>query len=323
MKSNTKRSTLFRSLRGLAASVIIAGAPCLSASTIWNGPTITFTHAPPANLEDQLTPDVAFTRGSSGGLYNAMKETGATANISPKGTRWAVGALTNYNKLTYGPCPLEEGHRPPNLVGTNFVVHLTNDDIYFSLTLTGWGGAGGNGNKTFTYTRSTAAVVPPTVTITNPPSGAVFAAPANVTITANAAASSGTVTNVGFFTNNILAGSVLTAPFSFTAGNLTAGAHALTAVATASGISATSAAVNVTVVSPVAVSISGAQVNAGQFSFNYTANAGLSYVVQSSSDLENWAPLVTNVAAGSLVPYSNTFTPNGDLFYRVGQLPNP
>ncbi len=43
-----------------------------------------------------------------------------------------------------------------------------------------------------------AANVPPTVTITNPASGTVFAAPASVTIQASASDSDGTVTNVQF-----------------------------------------------------------------------------------------------------------------------------
>jgi len=208
-------------------------------------------------------------------------------------------------------------------VGKTFVVHLTNEDIYLSLTLTGWGGAGGSGDKSFSYTRSTPAPPTPTISITNPAGGAVFAAPANVTIAANAAVSSGTVTNVQFFTNGVALGSVLTAPFSLTANNLAAGAYALKAAATAAGISATSTVVNVSVVNPVVVSLSGAAVNSDQFSFNYTANAGLTYVIQSSSNLMNWASLATNVASGNPMPFSGPFDSTGAKFYRVGRLPNP
>jgi len=398
-------------------ALLAAAVPFAHAATIWNGPPINFTHSTPTgNLSDQWTTNVIITRSTSaGGLYNSVLESGAVSGISPKGTAWAIGSLANFNTLTYGPCPLEAGNHPPGFVGTTFVVHLTNEDIYLSLTLTSWGGAFMSGDRSFSYTRSTPAVTPPTptVTITNPPSGAVFPAPANVNIAASATVSSGTVTNVQFFTNGVALGSVLTAPFSLTANNLAAGAYALKAVATAAGISATStvvnitvvpppsvsisnpasgavfaapanvniaadatvssgtvtnvqfftngislgsvqtapfsltannlaagayaleavataagisstsAVVNVSVVNPVAVSLSGAAVNSGQFSFNYAADPGLAYVVQSSSNLVDWVSLVTNVASGSPVPFSDSFDSNPIKFYRVGRLPNP
>ena len=63
----------------------------------------------------------------------------------------------------------------------------------------------------------------------------------------------------------------------------------------------------------------------GKFRFTYTANSGLSYIVQSSSNLisPNWTTLVTNMAAGSSIDFTDL---NGTLnpgFYRVGRLPNP
>jgi len=233
--------------------------PSARASTVWNGSNIGFYHTQENNLQDQLTADVKLTRGASGGLYNSAMESGAVPGTSPKGTAWAMGTLANFSTLTYGACPLEAGNNPPRFVNTTFVVHLTSasDDIYLQLTLTNWGGEGGAGDKTFGYIRSTPAVVAPTptVNITNPVSGAVFVAPANVGIGASASVSSGTVTNVQFFTNGVSLKSVTTAPFTVTAGNLAAGAYALKAVATAAGISATSAVVNITVVSAPSVSL--------------------------------------------------------------------
>ena len=413
MKMLKSSSTVY--LRAMVPALLVAAAPLARAATIWNGPTINFTHSTPTgNLSDQWTTNVIITRSTNGGgLYNSVLESGAVSGISPKDTKWAIGSLTNYNTLTYGPCPLESGNHPPGYVGTTFVVHLTNEDIYLSLTLTSWGGAFMSGDRSFSYTRSTPApptptisitnpasgamfaapanvniaasvavssgtvtnvqfftngvalgavltapfslaannlgagayalsavataagisatsvvvnitvVSPPTVSITNPASGAVFAAPANVNIAASATVSVGTVTNVQFFTNGTSLGSILTAPFSLTANNLAAGAYALSAVATAAGISATSTVVNVSVVSPVVVSLSGAGVNSGQFSFNYAADPGLAYVVQSSTNLVDWVSLVTNVASGNPVPFSDPFDSTGIKFYRVGRLPNP
>jgi hypothetical protein len=251
------RVSLVACLRGAVLASLVIAASSTRASTIWNGATTNFTHsAATGDLSDQLTAGVSFSRSTSGGgLYNANTEGGATSGISPKDTAWAVGSLANFNTLTYGACPLESGDRPPNRVGTTYVVHLTNEDIYLSLTLTAWGGAGGSPalDKSFSYTRSTPAVAspPPTIGITNPASGAVFVTPANVSIMTT---NSGAITNVQFFTNSVLLGTVLTAPFNLT-NNLPAGAYALKAVATAGGISATSAVVNITVDTPPTVNV--------------------------------------------------------------------
>jgi hypothetical protein len=165
--------------------------------------------------------------------------------------------------------------------------------------------------------------VAPTVSLTNPAPDAVFPAPASVNVGASAAVSSGAVTNVAFYGNTNFLGSAQAAPFNITTGSLPAGAYALTAVATAAGVCATSAVVNITVVTPVAVTNSAPQISSNTFSFNFSADAGLTYVVQNSSDLVNWLPLVTNVAVGSSVQATDTFLLSGQRFYRVVQQANP
>jgi hypothetical protein len=88
----------------------------------------------------------------------------------------------------------------------------------------------------------------PTVSITFPTNNATFIAPANVTITANASDSDGSVTNVAFYQGAAKLGDDATSPFSVDWNNVTAGSYALTAVATDSGgLSTTSAVVNVKV----------------------------------------------------------------------------
>ena len=74
---------------------------------------------------------------------------------------------------------------------------------------------------------------------------------------------------------------------------------------------------------PTPASLSEAGINNGQFIFNYTADAGISYVVQSSSNLVDWVSLSTNVASGSPVPFTDAINPSGAAFYRVGRLPGP
>ena len=141
------------------------------------------------------------------------------------------------------------------------------------------------------------------------------------------AASSGSVTDVAFFatdaasTNSL--GSAQASPFDLTAGSLAAGNYSLIAVATAAGVSTTSSAVNVSVVSPVAISNSVPVVAGGHFSFNYSANVGLTYVVQRSSDLINWPAVSTNVASNNPVHFTDSVPVNGSAFYRVARQPNP
>jgi plastocyanin len=167
---------------------------------------------------------------------------------------------------------------------------------------------------------------PPVVSITSPANGAVFATPATVSITANATDSDGSITNVLFLVNANSVGETNGAGpvFTFKAGGLAAGSYALTAKATDNGgASTTSGTVNISVVAPVAVSNSAPRVANGQFSFIYTANPGLRYVVQNSSNLVNWAPMTTNTAVGSNVTVTDSFNVGGMRFYRVGRLPNP
>lgn len=163
----------------------------------------------------------------------------------------------------------------------------------------------------------------PTITITGPANATVFAAPAKVQLVADAAVTGGSVTNVEFFGNLVSFGNVKAPPFRITTPDLSAGAYALRAVATAAGISSTSSVVNITVVTPVTITSSLPQIANGRFSFDYTANPGLVYSVQNSSNLLDWVPIVTNTATSSPVHFSDDFVPTGARFYRVKRLPNP
>jgi hypothetical protein len=316
-------------IRGVLVVLLTAGMAFGQSAVIWNGPTISFTHTDQNNAVDQITPGVGITRSSGGGgLYNAVTEGGATPGVSPEDTEWAIGDLSDATNLSYTPCILEAGHSPAQYIGTTFVVHLINENIYLALTLTDWEGQNGAPGKTFSYTRTTAPPPPsptPTVTITNPASGAIFAAPASLHLGATPSVSTGTVTNVQFFANSTNSlGSVGTAPFTLTSGALAAGAYSLTAVATAAGVSGTSPSVNVTVVTPVTTILTNAKTNAGQFSFNYTATPGLTYVVYSSSSVTGgWVPVKTNTPVGSSVHFTAPISAGGAAFYRVGRQPNP
>jgi hypothetical protein len=264
---------------------------------------------------------VSLCRNYSQWLFNPDAGDQGPGPDTPTDTLWAFGTLDNYAALSYQTFDsYRNGDLSAVLVGNPMVVHLINENIYLALTFTAWPEGGGF----FAYTRSTppAGGTPPTVAITSPTNGAVFAAPANIGITAAAMVASGSVTNVAFFANATSVGAVQTAPFSITTGSLAAGPYALTAVATAAGASATSSVVNITVVSPVTITLSSPRITNGLFAFDYSANPGLSYVVQNSSNLVNWLSLLTNVATSNSVHYTDSFIPNGTRYYRVGRMLN-
>jgi plastocyanin len=82
--------------------------------------------------------------------------------------------------------------------------------------------------------------------------------------------------------------------------------------------------INVAASTPSPIVISGAVFTPpSDFQFSYTANTGLSYIVQESSDLMNWTTLGTNVAAESPVLFDDPNATNNTGFYRVGLLPGP
>jgi plastocyanin len=169
-----------------------------------------------------------------------------------------------------------------------------------------------------------AANVPPTISITNPTDGATFSAPASFTLAATASDSDGTVTNVQFLNGASSLGNLTSSPYSVLVSSLAAGDYALSAVATDNdGLSATNS-ITVHVVTPVPIVISTPLfLPPSNFQFSYTANTGLSYIVQKSSDLINWTTINTNVAAGSSVLFDDSSATGNPGFYRVGLLPNP
>jgi hypothetical protein len=328
-------------MRSAVFILLAAVVPMTRAQTIWNGPTTNFTpsgvySAATPGTYDLLTADVALARNGDYPLFNSQMETSYDASAgSPKNTTWALGSLTNLDTLIADDAfetwatVIGGGGDGSNLFnylpGKTYVVHLVSDNIYLQLTFDTWNSANQQGSSLYSYTRTTpAAVAPtPTVSITSPASNAVFAAPANIRITASALVSSGTVTNVTFFKGATSLGSATTSPFGITASNLAANPYSLTAVAMAAGVSATSAVVNISVVSPVAVSNSLPAITAGHFSLDYTVNPGLAYVIESSSDLDHWVSIATNVASNNPAVFTDSSGLSSQRFYRIVRQPNP
>ncbi|MFN2511841.1 MAG: FG-GAP-like repeat-containing protein [Pyrinomonadaceae bacterium] len=107
------------------------------------------------------------------------------------------------------------------------------------------------GDITLNWSLSGSPDPPPVVGITSPTNGAVFTAPVNITINADASDGDGTVIKVEFFAGDAKLGEDTTAPYSFAWNGVAGGNYSLTAVATDNtGASTTSNPVNITVNQP-------------------------------------------------------------------------
>jgi YD repeat-containing protein len=119
--------------------------------------------------------------------------------------------------------------------------------------------------------------LPPTVSLSSPASGTTLTALANVTITANASDSDGTISKVEFYQGTTLIGTDTTAPYSIAWNNVAQGAYSIVAKATDnSGAVTTSSPAGITV-----VDFSSARVDP----FNRTGSGGVDLL----SGNANWS----------------------------------
>jgi len=258
-----------------------------------------------------VAPTVSITSPSSGAVFTAPASVNISANATVSG-----GTVTNVQCFANGVSLGSATLAPFNLTANNLGAGA------YALTAV----ATAAGISATSAVVNITVISPPTVTITNPVSGAVFAAPASLKLSASASAGSGTVTNVQFFVNSNPVGVATAAPFNFATSGLAAASYSLAAVATAAGISATSAVVTVTVVDPVPATFGTvARSSPTEFEFTYAANVGLSYIVQRSTNLltPDWQTLATNIATANPANFTDSNATNLPGFYRVGRLPNP
>jgi hypothetical protein len=112
----------------------------------------------------------------------------------------------------------------------------------------------------------------PSVQLTAPTSGFTTTAPTNITLTATATDSDGSVTKVEFFQGATKLGEDPSSPYSVTWNNAPAGSYSLTARATDNnGATTTSAAVNITLTAPTITTQSVAWTN--PFKVNMSGNS--------------------------------------------------
>ncbi len=166
---------------------------------------------------------------------------------------------------------------------------------------------------------------PPSVTITNPATNAVFSAPAAFDFAADAFdPDPGGVMDVEFYVGTNLVDDVFSSPFTTPITNLSAGTYILTVIAYDSANATATNSITITVQNPDPITLAAAKAAAGKFRFDVTGlTTGKTNVLQASTNLifpNNWVSIATNVASSSSVSFTNSIVP-GNSFFRLLQLP--
>ncbi len=160
---------------------------------------------------------------------------------------------------------------------------------------------------------------PPIVNLDFPTNNTTFIQPNAITLVAAASDPDGTVSKVEFLSGTNLLGTVTNAPYNLTWLGVALTNYTLTARATDNlGAIATSSAVNVLVLPLNLTVVSGEQTN-GQFRLWFQAQDNQSYLVETSTDLTNWVPALTNTAVNGRFDFLDVNATDSQRFYRVRQ----
>jgi len=147
------------------------------------------------------------------------------------------------------------------------------------------------------------------VTITAPANNAVYQAPANITLSAQASDADGSIARVDFYQGTSLIGGASAAPYSVNWTSVAAGTYNVTAVATDNlGATTTSAPVTLIVNAPPAVTLTGPANNA-----SYTAPASITLTATATDSDGSIAKLeflqgATVLATVTVAPYTFAWT---------------
>lgn len=156
---------------------------------------------------------------------------------------------------------------------------------------------------------------PPSVSMTSPTNGASFATPVDITLSADATDTDGTIAQIEFFEGANSLGVATSAPFTLAWSNAPAGSYNLTAAATDNqGAKTLSRAVPITVSASVArVRFDPIKLDATNVVLTWTGGAG-PYDVQGKTNLTDllWSPILTTTNRTVSVPHNAQ-----DVFYRI------
>ncbi len=272
-----------------------------------------------ATNAEQITvvgpPSVAITNPFPGEVFASQQTVTIFATASsPGGTVTNVQFLVNGGVLGNSPAPPYAATTTGLAVGTYALSAIASDNY---------------GSKATNSVQIT-VLPPPAVTITAPSGGALFAAPANVTVTASASSSSAAITNVQFILSIGTVGSVASIfgnctipPYSAIASNLDLGSYTISVVAKdTDGLSATNS-IRITVVSSPSLAITNSA--GGQLGLIVSGlTIGTTSYLQSTSNLSPsiWITVATNISISTNAIIEGIGTMNPAFqFFRVVEIP--
>ena len=213
-----------------AGSYVLSARATDSGGATTNSSTVNITVNPPNQL-----PTVSLTAPTSGQVFSAPANITLTATAAD-----ADGIVTKVQFFRGGTTLIGEDTSAPFSFAWNNVAAGN-----YSLTAKAFDNAGAT---------TTSAAVPitvnalPSVSLSTPTSGQIFTAPANVTLTATATDSDGSITKVQFFQGTTLLNEDTSSPYSFNWNNVSGNNYSLTAKAFDNlGGTTTSAAIPITV----------------------------------------------------------------------------
>ncbi|GAA4046939.1 hypothetical protein GCM10022409_36270 [Hymenobacter glaciei] len=185
-------------------------------------------------------------------------------------------------------------------------------------TLRVYAAAGGWNLNWMSFTAASSNT-PPTVSLTSPANGASFAAPASITISANAADANGTVSSVAFYNGTILLNTDTSAPYSYTWTGVGAGTYTITAKATDNTSAVTtSAAASVTVSSALAGTYCATTADFSYGAVSSGGNVTFTFHPLGATAGGNLAILyLRNGTSGGYPGYSMTKNAAGDFTYTL------
>jgi hypothetical protein len=161
---------------------------------------------------------------------------------------------------------------------------------------------------------------PPLIALVEPTHNTTVIQPRSITLIATASDSDGTISQVDFFNGPGLLGSVgggVNGQYSLTWSNVTPGTYSLQARAIDDwGGTNYSDQVSL-VVLPLTLTVNSGALVSGQFSLVFPAQDNEHYVVETSTDLRQWVPVLTNAPDHGLFQFTAPVAANAQRFYRV------
>jgi hypothetical protein len=201
---------------------VAAGNYTITAKATDNGGLVT-TSAAVAILvyTPNVAPDVSITSPAAGTAFAAPASVTIRANAVD--TDGSIAKVDFYNNDTLIGTATESPYTFTwtNVAAGNYSITVKATDDSSALTTSA-------PVSLLVYTPN----VPPSVSLTTSVAGNALAAPASVTIRANAVDTDGSVTKVNFYNNDTLVGTTTASPYTITLNNIAAGVYSITAKAT-------------------------------------------------------------------------------------------